>query len=164
MIRALTTLKWSAKHLCERTSHHRLIPHQPLPERKKLYVAVILIISHALLRVPYPRQMSPLNLRRMLQPLVGGCVNTAAAGMTQIRRIPRSSPHLPGAIEHTSSPGVVEEVPTFSRCGRGRPQVFRTIRVRAFLEHHRTLCRFLILRLHALLSVISVKDNARMVF
>ena len=133
MIRALTTLKWSAKHLCERTSHHRLIPHQPLPERKKLYVAVILIISHALLRVPYPRQMSPLNLRRMLQPLVGGCVNTAAAGMTQIRRIPRSSPHLPGAIEHTSSPGVVEEVPTFSRCGRGRPQVFRTIRVRSKL-------------------------------
>ena len=34
LMRTPTTLKWSANHLCKRTSYPRLITYQPLPERK----------------------------------------------------------------------------------------------------------------------------------
>ena len=77
------------------------------------------------LRVPCLRQMSPRTLRRIPQPLVGDRKATATAGMAQI------NPPPPWAIVclRTSSPG---EVPTFSMCGYGRPQMLRAIRVGSF--------------------------------
>ena len=106
-------------------------------------------------------------------------LNQADATATRRRlrkRRCRSSPRLlPGAIEHRVQEKL-KKFRSFLGADVGDPRCFvpfvleasgrlGTAAAGAFLEHQqRTLCRFLILRFRALVSVITVKHNARMAF
>ncbi len=84
-----------------------------------------------LLATASPRryQMSPRTPRRMPPLLVGDRVN---AKMMPTSRIPYS-PAPRAIVRHrTPCPGEEEQVPTFSRRGRGQSQALRAIRVGSF--------------------------------